>query len=858
MDGDPGGEASSIFDRGVARWMEVAGLWPKSVVAILAALVVLSGLALPRIQIDADTTRLFAADLPAQQRAAALDAAFPELGSTILIVVRAPGADSADLAVSALAERLKAGSPWIEGVLAPSVNPFLVGHGFMFRDTGDVGALFSQLSQSANLIAQLRTDRTVDGFLGTLDAASTLAARGGVGPEALAPLFTEAARVFEAHARGERRIFGWSSLIGGDANATDGAVTRVITVAPRLDTTLLSPARPALDVVADAIAGLPPDLARGVEIGVTGEPALRAEELDSVFGTIGLSAALSLMLVAVLLLLGLRTVGRSVVAMISLLCTLILTAGFAAVAFGTLNQISIAFIVLMVGMGVDYAIHILAHIAETRRGGVPPAEAVVLTGRRTGLALCLSAGSSALAFLSFSTTDFTGMAQLGVIGAGGILIAFLTAATLIPALIAFRPGIAGSVELRREPLPAIRRFHALPWLVLVLGAAALWPAMHAHFEADPMALRDPAAPAVQTFRMLTESPRTTPYRASVLVPSAEAAAEVAVRFADMPGVAGTVTLQDLIPEDQDEKLFMLDIAAPSIEHAVSGPPTELIARPAGSPFDALEARLSGEPGAAGRLAAALAAYGKVRTPAADRALGEDLFRSFPLLISRLQAMLTAGPVTEETLPPALRSRYVSPEGVHRVVVLPETSLDTAAELAAFATTVRAVAPDATGGPVQIEAAASTVSRSVLQATLLAALATALVAWLSTRRIADTVAILLPLAIAGAITAAATVLLAMPFNYANVIVLPLMLGLGVDAGIHVAVRERRAPGAVFATSTPRAVLFSALTTIAAFGTLALSHHRGTASMGVLLSVALLAAVGAVMGLTPAIMRWMSRH
>jgi predicted RND superfamily exporter protein len=159
--------------------------------------------------------------------------------------------------------------------------------------------------------------------------------------------------------------------------------------------------------------------------------------------------------------------------------------------------------------------------------------------------------------------------------------------------------------------------------------------------------------------------------------------------------------------------------------------------------------------------------------------------------------------------------------------------------------------------MQLAAAGKTVGASMLQATLLAALATGLLAWIATRRLVDTAAILLPLVVGGVVTAAASVLLDMPFNYANVIVLPLMLGLGVASGVHIAVRERRAPGAVFATSTPRAVLFSALTTIAAFGTLALSEHRGTSSMGVLLSVSVVAAVGSVLGLTPALMRWAAR-
>ncbi len=862
MAGSPSGEPVSLLNRGVARWMDTAGRWPKTAVAILGILLVLAALALPRLAVDSDSSKMLAADLPAQQRATALNAAFPQLRSAILMIVRAPQAEAADLAVTALVDRLRQDTTWIQSVFAPSANPFMVAHGFLYRDAAQVEQLFVRLSKSSNLIAELRADQTLDGFLGALDQAAALSAHAEIGPGGLDPLYGEAANVFEAYAAGGHRMFGWTSLLEGGGGGQDGAAgpaTRVVTVTPELDLGRLSPARPALDAIQAAIAALPADIAAGVEIGVTGEPALRAEELQSVFGTVELSTALSLILVALLLRAALRATGRSVVALISLMISLTLTAGFAAATIGTLNLVSVAFVVLMVGLGIDFAIHILAHIAETRRGGVPPAEAVLLTGQRTGKALVLSAGTTALSFLAFSITNFVGMAQLGLIGSAGTIIAFLTAATLIPAVIAFRPRTAGTVESRREPLRPVRRMRALPYVVLLLGAAAVWPAIHVRFDADPMALRDPNSPSVRAFRMLAASPQTTPYRANVLAPSAEAAGEIAARFRDVPGVASAVTIQTLIPHDQDQKLMLLDIAAPSIEHAVSEAPTRLSdTDPKAAALGRLQKRLEGQPGAAGRLAAALAGYQAVRTPASDAALTKDLFRSFPLLIGRLQAMLNADVVTEETLPEPLRRRYVSPDGIYRVEVLPEQDLDTPAEVADFARTVERIEPEAAGGPVQLEAAGSTVARAVLLATLLAAFMTAVLSWLSTRRVGDTVAILFPLAIAGTVTAAASVLLNMPFNYANVIVLPLMLGLGVDSGVHIALRERQAPGAVFATSTPRAVLFSALTTIAAFGTLALSHHRGTASMGVLLSISVLAAVGSVLGLTPAIMRWMSRR
>lgn len=861
MAGNSGGETGSIFDRLVAGWMDLAGRWPKTVLAVLGLLLVLAVIALPRFEIDADSTKMLSADLPAQERAAALNEAFPGLRNAILILVQAPRADAADLAVAALKERLENRPDWVRSVFAPSVDPFLVGHGFLFRDKAEVDSLFARLSQSANLIAELRTHQTIEGFLSAIDAVTRLSEGAGIDPAGLEPLYAEAASVFDGAARGEHRIFGWSSLLeaeAGDAEAGDtGAVIRLVTVTPELDLTRLNPTRPALDAIDAAIAELPPEIAQSVNIGVTGEPALRAEEVDSVFGTIGISAALSLLLVAILLRMALRAAGRSVVAMISLVTSLILTAGFAAAVIGTLNLVSIAFIVLMVGLGVDYAIHLLANIAETRRGGEPPTESVYLTGRRIGLALCLSAGTTMLAFLSFSVTDFTGMAQLGVIGGVGTLIALATAMTLIPAVIAFRPRTAGTVDPRREPLPAVRRMRALPYIVLALGAAAIWPASHVHFDADPMALRNPDSPSVRAFRMLAESPQTTPYRANVLASSADDAAAIAARFKDVPGVANAVTITDLIPADQADKLFQLDIAAPSIEHAVSGEPTEFTTRAEGEEFSRLREHLAGQPGAAGRLADALAAYQASRTPASDAALTGDLFASFPMLIDRLEAMLSADEITVDTLPSELRTRYLSPESIYRVEVLPDHDLDTPAKIKEFAATVQQVAPDAAGGPIQFAAAGATIARAVMIATALSAVATSVLAWAATRRVSDTIAILLPLAIAGLITAAASVLLDMPFNYANVIVLPLMLGLGVDSGVHIALRERRAPGAVFATATPRAVLFSALTTIAAFGTLALSDHRGTASMGVLLSVAIIAAVGSVLGLTPAIIRWRSR-
>jgi hypothetical protein len=376
-----------------------------------------------------------------------------------------------------------------------------------------------------------------------------------------------------------------------------------------------------------------------------------------------------------------------------------------------------------------------------------------------------------------------------------------------------------------------------------------------------MGLRDPQADSVVAFRMLAAKPETTPYRASVLVPSAAEADRVAARLSEVDEVAEAINLGDLLPDRQDDKLTLLDFAAGSIDHAIAGQPTALTAERQAGDRDALEhfaEVLEPVGGMADRLSRAIEAYRLVRTPESDKELTERIFRTFGLLLGRIEAMLSADVVSAATLPAAMRDRFLSPGGVYRVEVMPAERLDDPATARRFADAVTRIAPDASGPPMQLTAAGGTVASAMLIATLLAAAMTAVVTLLATARAGDAVAVLVPLAMAGVLTAAASVLIGVPFNYANVIVLPLMIGIGVDGGIHLALRARRAPGAVFETSTPRAVVLSALTTIVAFGTLAISDHQGTASMGILLTISIGLTLISVLVLTPALIQWTSRN
>jgi len=220
-------------------------------------------------------------------------------------------------------------------------------------------------------------------------------------------------------------------------------------------------------------------------------------------------------------------------------------------------------------------------------------------------------------------------------------------------------------------------------------------------------------------------------------------------------------------------------------------------------------------------------------------LENNLLRFFPRQMARLRLQLTARPVTMSDLPPEIRRRYVAPSGEVRVEVLPALDVRDPEERRDFVEAVEALDGRLAGGAYAVLSAADVVAGAMVQATVTAFLLGALLVYVLMRSIAFTVMVMVPLALAALLTVASGVLIGLPFNFANVIVLPLLIGLGVDSSIHLVMRSRRISDSrdIFSTSTPRAVLLSALTTLASFGSLALSDHRGTASMGELLTIAI---------------------
>jgi hopanoid biosynthesis associated RND transporter like protein HpnN len=341
-------------------------------------------------------------------------------------------------------------------------------------------------------------------------------------------------------------------------------------------------------------------------------------------------------------------------------------------------------------------------------------------------------------------------------------------------------------------------------------------------------------------------PNTTPNTIDVLAPSISAAQALASRLGALPEVAQAVTLASFIPDDQEAKLAEIGDAAMLVGYSLN--PTDLKPDPSdkedagkmAAAARALHQAAAGQGSRAAFAAEQLAveldrlAVGPPALRASARAL---LLPGLKTLLGQLRAALQAGPVAAGSLPADLARDWVAADGRARIQVFPKGDSNDNGVLRRFAAAVRAIAPDATGAPISIQESGLTIVAAFEQAALWAALAIALLLTLVLRRAADVLRTMAPLALAGLMTLGTCVVIGEPLNFANIIALPLHLGIGVAFNIYFVMAWRAGTGGFLQSSLTRAILFSALATGTTFGSLCLSHHPGTASMGRLLVISL---------------------
>ena len=876
-----------IYLRFLARWVDTAR---KAAVSILLVAALATGASsfytVEHLGINTSTSDMLSSELLFRKIYDEYRRTFPNLRNNITIVVEGETPDITEDAAAALAVRLKMEIEEFKFVFDPASDPFFITNGLLFLDEDELADLSDRLADAQPLLAALAEDMNLRGFFGVLNDAIDEVAKGDEDPSRLIRIFHNISETIEKQQDGTPRPMSWRKMMmGGEVEQDD--LRRFILVKPTLDESSLQPARKAVDIIRAAARELDLDPENGVQVRLTGGVVLSQEEMMSVTEWASVAGVLALILVGVLVIIGLGSLRLTAATLITLVMGLVWTGGYATFAVGQLNLISVAFAVLFIGIGVDFGIQFCLRYREAIGRGQSHEEALRESASGVGGALTLAAIAAAIGFFSFVPTAYLGLSELGIISGGSMMIALFANLTVLPACLTLMPlehqdgmlpAWQGWRKIKWGPKPApgflLRHATGISLWALALGvAAAVTYLPRLQFDFDPMNLKDPTTESVQTALDLMKDSETSFYTIQILADNVEEAQNLGQRLEALPLVDHTEGLADFVPQDQEDKLFMIDDMALFLWPALEASPLD-------KPLDndgrrkvlselkmnlehLIETPLVGVLDApARRLVNALTRFeeSSLENGQSLEDLEVLLLFSLPERLKKLRQSLNAREVTVEDLPELLRQRKIAADGRTLVEVFPSESLTSNDALKRFVTAVRRVAPNATEDPVILLEGGDAVTTAFRQAGIFSLAAITVLLLIVLQSVIDTLLVLFPLALAAVFTASSSVIFGIPFNFANIIAIPLLFSLGVAYGIYLVLRERSADSIadVMTTSTPRAILFSALTTMCSFGTLAISSHLGTASMGQLLTISLTLALVCTLVVLPCLLACRKRY
>ena len=604
----------------------------------------------------------------------------------------------------------------------------------------------------------------------------------------------------------------------------------------------------------------------GLDAGVTGTKALGNDEMLSAQHDTAVATVIALSGIALLYLIFFRRIRHPLFIVSSLMIGLSWTLGFVTLSVGHLTIITVFIAPMLLGLADDFGVHFMTRYEEERGKGKNQAEAITIVFEQTVPSIIAGALTTSLAFFAVILADFRGVQELGIISGGGILLSVLAILTFLPALIvgmdSFWPwrvpvgqqtvlqttfsGLGHYVERKRSLLFGIAGLGtaagllALPWV---------------SFDYNLLNLQAHGTESVEWEKRIIENSERSSWNALATAPTPEAARQKAQAFAALPSVETVESVASLIPDGQPERLHLLAIIRPLLSELppLRNNPEEVGVEQLERTLDKLRLKIRDqENGSATLLHEArqhlLTVFEALRTLPEQNVqqrltLFQDaLFLDFQDKWSLLKNNLSpAGPITFADVPPQLRSRFVSRDGQRFLLqVYPKENIWEREPLTEFIRQLRTVDPDVTGSPIIGYESIGAMQAGYIEAAWYAFLAILIVTFLALRRVTDALLAVLPLGLGMIWTAGLMWLGDVQFNLANMVAAPLIIGIGVENGIHLVHRFRVGRDvsvvSLIAGSTGQAVVLFSLTTMVGFGSLMVAQYYGIFSMGLLLTLA----------------------
>ena len=817
------------------------------------------------LSVNTDTAELIAPEASFQKNRRNFERAFDQELHTLLLVVSSTSPELTKAAAQRLARALRADTTHFTKVYQPDNNAFFKRNGLLYLDVDDLQDFSGTLAQAQPFIGRIYQEPSLNGFFSIFEDALNAQNKTDEVPIDLFSLINKVSRSLHNTLNGETDLLSWQKLIAENNISKKQSDKVFLIVTPKFDFSQILPVEPAINIIHQEIKNIQDSNLPEVNVQITGEVGLEHDEMAGMSAGTFTASVFSLVLVLFILLVAYRSWLLMFATLVTLGFGMIFCGLFASLAVKQLNLISVAFAVSNIGLGVEYAIHFcLRYRDNVDLHGNDKNKAIRSALLSTSPSLILCAGTTSIGLYSFIPTDYQGISELGLLAGTSLFICLFITLTVLPVLLKILPtppihdlhGLQPGDTKFSHHLAKLTLHYAksIAWATALLTLVAIYFVFQVKTDFNPINLRDPHTESVIAFKELMKDPDTSPMTLSVLAKNETQARELQKKIASLKTVSKTVSLFDFVPNQQPDKLEVIDEMAltlgfksasfPQLKSGIDPVPAikRMLATidsklPNRSKASEIEALLNFKKELQDVLTELESRFQPDRGVFVEK-IQTSLLGTLPTVMNELLMSFSAEEIHADQIPADIKDRWLSKEGWYRIQIFPKEDLNDLGHLQTFITDVQAITPDVTDLPIMYWESMKAVINSFQEAIIIALVAIALLLLIIRRSIIDTLLVMTPLVLAGLFTMATTVFTGTPINFANIIALPLLMGLGVDNGIHMVEKLHHSLSEeqnIYQSSTARGMFYGALTTISSFVGLAFSPHQGISSMGLVITI-----------------------
>ncbi|NOT83451.1 MAG: MMPL family transporter, partial [Methylococcaceae bacterium] len=641
------------------------------------------------LSINTDTAELIAPDAPFQQNRRNFEKAFAQDMHTLLLVVESDSPELTKAATKRLSRLLSADKTHFDSVSIPNDEAFFHQNGLLYMEMPELQDLSNRLSEAQPFIGRIIQQPTLTGFFSIFEDALTSADKTRDLPLDLTTLINKVATAMHKNLKGEQNLLSWKKMLADKKSQSNKGF---IFVSPKFDYAQIRPAEQAIAVIHQGIAHIQDPNLPAVKVWITGEVGLEDDELSGMSAGTFTASIFSIVLVFFILLIAYRSLLFTLATLVTLAIGMVFCGAFAALAVRELNLISVAFAVSNIGLGVEYAIHFCLRYRDNLNHHIERSRALRSTLTSTTPSLLLCAGTTAIGLYAFIPTDYKGVSELGLLAGTSLFICLMVTLTALPALLRFIPVSAPVDTIKTRPAVStwaekVAKFtlhFAKPITLMTVLFAVLSVILVFKVKTDfnPINLRDPNTESVVAFKNLMKDKDTTPMTLTVLVNDEKQVKALQQKLLTIASVDKSISLFDFVPDDQEEKLAMIDELGLLLgSQAQSFPPLKIDPNPAAGILRLLAAIEAGLPTKTDKLEiAALQAFKKELQDVLleletrqepDRSLFVEklqttLLGTLPPVMNELLSGFKAREVLLTDLPADFKARWLSKEGLYRI------------------------------------------------------------------------------------------------------------------------------------------------------------------------------------------------